>query len=216
MTMLRLLPIWLAMLAATPSFAAQLAHPLDQAAAQAPRPGEYLIGPGDELAVVFPFNAELNTDGPVGPDGRFSLPFAGSLDLAGETVGQASALISTALQQRGIVADAHASVSVRRYAANVYIGGEVRLPGLISLSPGMDALQAVIAAGGLLDTARTKHIAIIRRAPDGRAIITYVNLRDYTHGIAASKIDQYLNKLLPFGKSLNYGLGSYTTTTLAK
>ncbi len=199
---------------------------------------EYRIGPGDELAVTFPFNAELNHDGPVGPDGRFSLPLAGSLDLAGKTVPEASALISKVLRESGVVEDARASITIRRYGANVYIGGEVRLPGLVSLSPGMDAMQAVIAAGGLLDTAKTRKVAIIRRATDGHALVSYVNLRDYMHGAASAKIpplqprdvvfvpkssiaevdlwvDQYLNKSLPFGKNLNYSFGTQTTTTVS-
>jgi len=218
---------------------AQGAPATNRTATATPHLEDYRIGPGDDLSVVFPFNAELNHEGPVGPDGRFSLPLAGSLELAGQTVPQAAAMISKVLHDSGVVDDARTSITILHYGANVYIGGEVRLPGLITLSPGMDPMQAVIAAGGLLDTAKTKKIAIIRRAADGHAIVSYVDLRGYMHGVASTKIpplqprdvifvpkssiaeadrwvDQYLNKLVPFGKNLNYGFGTSTTTTVSK
>jgi protein involved in polysaccharide export with SLBB domain len=207
--------------------------------AQQPRPllKEYRLEPGDELSVMFPFNAELNHDGPIGPDGRFTLPLVGTLYFAGDTVSQATLKISTALRTYGIVEDAHPSLTVRKYNASVFVGGEVKQPGTFLLTSGMDPLQAVIAAGGMLDTAKTRRIAIIRRAPDGHALISYVDLKAYTRGGSAkiaplephdvvfvpkssiaeadAWVDQYLNKLLPFGKSFNYNLGNYGTTTVA-
>jgi protein involved in polysaccharide export with SLBB domain len=199
-------------------------------------PPEYRLGPGDEISITFPMNAELNHDGPIGPDGRFTMPLIGSLLLEGDTVNEATLKIANALREDKIVADAEPSLTIRHYNASIYVGGEIRLPGVQTLSTGMDALQAVIAAGGLLETARTKHVAIIRRTPDGRASITFIDLRSYLRGTTASRfvlqprdvvfvpkssvaeadtwIDQYLNKLLPFGRSLNYNLGNYGTTSV--
>ena len=201
-----------------------------------PQLPEYKLGPGDEISVTFPLNAELNHDGPIGPDGRFTMTLVGSLYLAGETVDQATLTIANSLRENRIVADARPSLTIRHYAAPVYVGGEVKLPGVLQLAAGMDAVQAIIAAGGLLDTAKTKKIAIIRRAPDGRALITYLDLRAYMHGDAAGRtpleahdvifvpkssiaeadlwVDQYLNRLLPFGRSLNYNFGNYGTNTV--
>ncbi len=200
---------------------------------------EYRIGPGDELSVTFPFNPELNHDGPVGPDGRFALPFAGNLLLAGETVPESTREVAAALRDAHIVADAHPSLTVRKYGAVVYVGGEVKLPGIVTLTTGMDPLQAVLAAGGLLDTAKTRRIVIVRRGSAGQAQLQYVDLRSYMRGkttyapglleardvvfvpktsIAEADrwVEQYLNKLLPFGKSLNYNFGNYGTTAVAR
>ncbi len=199
-------------------------------------PPEYRLGPGDEISITFPLNAELNHDGPIGPDGRFTMPLVGSLLLAGDTINEATLKIAIALRENRIVADARPSLTIRHYNASIYVGGEIRTPGVQTLSAGMDALQAVIAAGGMLDTAKTKKVAIIRRGADGRALITYVDLKGYLRGTITSRvlleprdvvfvpkssvaeadtwIDQYLNKLLPFGKSLNYNLGNYGSTTI--
>jgi len=233
------LPVFCLFIAAfIPACEAQITHATVARVPEAkPRPPEYRLGPGDELSLTFPFNAELNHDGPVGPDGRFTVPLAGSLLIEGDTVSEASQAISTALRDAGVVADAHPSLTIRHYNASVYVGGEVNKPGMLQLAPGMDPLQAVIAAGGLLDTARPKRIAIIRRGPTGIANMTFVDLRAYVRGGPGQRlplleardvvfvpkssiaeadkwVDQYLNKLLPFGKSFNYNLGNYGATTV--
>ncbi len=200
---------------------------------------EYRIGPGDELSVTFPYNAELNHDGQVGPDGRFSLPLLGSLPLAGDTLTQATSLITNALRDGGIVENAYPSVTVQRYGTAVYVGGEVKTPGMVQLSAGMDALQAVMVAGGLLDTAKTGHVAIIRHTADLQPKITYFDLHGYTRGSASAKvamleprdvifvpkskiaevdlwIDEYLNKTVPFSKGINYTFGNYPAAVVAK
>ena len=202
-----------------------------------PRPPEYRLGPGDELSLSFPLNPELNHDGPVGPDGRFTVPLVGTLLIEGDTIAEAASAIAVALREARIVADAHPSLTVRHYNAAIYVGGEVNKPGVLQLSAGMDALQAVIAAGGLLDTAKTRHIALIRRDALGRASVFFVDLRAYMRGNvsvpmielqprdvvfvpkssigeADKWVDLYLNKLLPFGKSFNYNLGNYPATTV--
>jgi protein involved in polysaccharide export with SLBB domain len=196
---------------------------------------DYRIGAGDELSVTFPYNAELNHDGPVGPDGRFSLPLIGSIALAGDTVTQATDIIRNALRDAGIVENAYPSVTVRRYGTNVYVGGEVHTPGVVQLAAGMDALQAVIVAGGLLESAKTGQIAIIRHDAENRPHITYVDLHGYTRGKANAKvatleprdvvfvpkskiaevdtwIDDYINKTLPFSRGLNYTYANYPAT----
>jgi protein involved in polysaccharide export with SLBB domain len=194
-------------------------------------PPEYRLGPGDEISVTFPLNQELNHDG---PDGRFTMPLIGDLLLEGDTVNEATLAIANALREGRIVADARPSLTIRHYNASIYVGGEIHQPGVVTLSPGMDALQAVIAAGGMLDTAKTKRIALIRRTADGHASIMFIDLRSYLRGAtgrvmlqprdvvfvpkssiaeADNWVDQYLNKLLPFNKSLNYNTGNYGATT---
>ena len=200
-------------------------------------PDEYRIAPGDELSITFPYNAELNHDGPVGPDGRITLPLIGSLALEGDTINQADAVINAALLNGGIVANAYASVQVRKFGMTVYVGGEVKQPGVVPLVAGMDALQALLAAGGMLDTAKTGQVAIIHRTPDNVAKITYVDVHGYTRGKPLAKmvqleprdvvfvpkkriaevdlwVDDYLNKPIPFSRSLNYNAGNYGSTSV--
>lgn len=220
----------------SPGSAPAGAQDIAAAAAIAPSP-EYRISPGDELSVSFPYNAELNHDGPVGPDGRFTMPQVGNILLANATIAQATATIAAALRRAGIVEDARPSLTIRQYGASVFVGGEVRSPGAIKLTGGMDALQAVIVAGGLLDTARSKKVVVIRRDANGVPVQRYIDLRHYVrHGgpggaepllsqdivfvpkssIAEANVwvDQYINRLLPFSRSLNYSIGNGNVNTV--
>jgi protein involved in polysaccharide export with SLBB domain len=201
------------------------------AAAQAGvRDDAYRIGPGDEVSVTFPYNPELDHAGPVGPDGRFAIPIVGNVLLGGHTIDETSALIAATLRREGVVEDARPTVAIRQYGGVVYVGGEVKTPGAVKLDGALDPLQAVISAGGLLETAKSKRIVVIHRNPDGTIVQAYADLRAYAHGgvgtgialrpqdivfvprssIAEADlwIDQHINKLLPFSRSLNYNLGS--------
>ncbi|WP_426260502.1 polysaccharide biosynthesis/export family protein [Sphingomonas sp. DC1100-1] len=189
----------------------------------------YRIAPGDELAISFPYNAELDHAGPVGPDGRIAIPLVGNVPVGGRTIDEVAALISADLRRQGVVEDARPTVAVRQYGGVVYVGGEVRQPGPVKLTATMDPMQAVIGAGGLLDTARTRKVVVIHRNADGTIAQRQVDLKAYTkNGIATGIdlqsqdivfvprssiaeanlwIDQHINKLLPFSRSLNYNLG---------
>ena len=190
----------------------------------------YQLSPGDDISVEFPYNAELNKTGPVGPDGRFAVPLLGSVMVAGQTLDEASAQITQRLRDGGIVANARPVVSVRQYGGMVFVGGEVRQPGSVKLAQALDPLQAVIAAGGLLDTAGTKKLVILHREPDGTITRKTADIDAYTHAgrspaitLAAQDIvfvprssvaeadlwiDQHINKLLPFSRGMNYNIGA--------
>ncbi|WP_242098345.1 polysaccharide biosynthesis/export family protein [Sphingomonas sp. CROZ-RG-20F-R02-07] len=190
----------------------------------------YRIGPGDEVSVTFPYNPELDHAGPVGPDGRFAIPIVGNVALGGRTIDETAALISATLRREGVVEDARPTVAIRQYGAVVYVGGEVKTPGAVKLNGSLDPLQAVISAGGALETAKSKRIVVIHRNSDGTIVQSYADLRAYAHGgvgtgialrpqdivfvprssIAEADlwIDQHINKLLPFSRSLNYSLGT--------
>jgi len=200
---------------------------------------EYRIGPGDELAISFPNNAELNHTGPVGPDGRVPLPLLGNLLIAGDTPTQAASMIANALRDGGIAANAVPDITIVRYGTTVYVGGQVKLPGAIPLASGMDVLQAIIAAGGMTDSARTGQVAVIRRTADNHANVMYFSVKDYRKGksdgviatlqprdvifVPRSKIaevdlwvDNYINKTIPFSRGFSYSYGNYPVTTVTK
>ena len=62
--------------------------------------------------------------------------------------------------------DARPSFAIRTYGSSVFVGGEVRTPGAVRLSGPMDAMRAIIMAGGVLETARWRKVVIIRQMPD--------------------------------------------------
>lgn len=189
----------------------------------------YQIQPGDELAINLPFNSELNYRGPVAPDGTLAMPFAGTIHAGGLTTAQLADNINKALMTAGVTANAHASVGIAQTAARVYVGGQVKQPGQITLEAGMSVMQAIMAAQGLLDTARTHEVVVIRRSPDGRPMMRTVDLDALTHRgdprqdivlrptdtifVPKSSIaevdqwvDQNLNQAIPFTKGFSYSI----------
>lgn len=139
---------------------------------------EYRLLPGDEITVKMPLNPELDTTGPIGPDGRFSIPLVGRVEIGGLTLGDAETAISRQLREGRIVADAKPGIVVVKYKGVIYVGGEVRNPGSVPLAQALNPLQAILSAGGLLDTARSRKVAIIRQASTATHKVETVNLRD--------------------------------------
>lgn len=194
----------------------------------------YRLQPGDDISVQMPFNAELNFRGTVAPDGSVSMPYAGVLPAAGASVSEFAARVDRALAANGIAADARATVTLVLSNARIYVGGQVAHPGEVPLRAGMSVVQALIAAAGVLDTARTGEIVLIRRAPDGRPMMRTIDLEAATQrGDPAQEvilqaadtifvpksqiaevdqwIDYHINQPLPFQRAFNYTISNNPT-----
>lgn len=192
-------------------------------------PSPYRLLPGDDISVVLPFNIELNYKGRVAPDGTVAMPFAGNLPAAGQTLAQFGETVNRALATGGMTANARALVALTQTAGHIFVGGEVGKPGELALTPGMSVMQAIITAQGMLDTARTGEIVLIRRSPDGRPMLRTIDVKALTQqGDPAQDIvllsndtifvpkssiaevdlwvDQYINKAIPFNKNVNYDI----------
>ncbi len=122
----------------------------------------YRIQPGDKLHIGFYLNPEFDTETTVRPDGRIQMAAAGEVAAAGLTPVQLESrlnrLYSTELRNPG------ASVRVDETPGRVvFVEGQVGHPGALALQPGMTALQAIAAAGGLTDTAGPGKVVLVRR-----------------------------------------------------
>ena len=189
----------------------------------------YRIQPGDDLSIVLPFNAELNYRGPVAPDGTLTMPFAGSIQAGGLTTVELANSLDKVLANNGVTSNARASVGIAQSAGRVFVGGQVKQPGEIALHAGMSVMQAIIAAQGLLDTARSHEVVLIRRSPDGRPMVRTIDLDAFTHRGDPSQdvvlqatdtifvpkssiaevdqwVDQNLNQAIPFSKGFSYSI----------
>lgn len=188
------------------------------------------IASGDEIELRFLLNPELNDAKLIiGPDGQVTVPLLGPVVAAGLTVAEFRTKLEAAYASKLRVADL--DVVLRGYGSSrIFVGGEVKTPGVLALQGPTDALQGVLMAGGFLTTARSDEVVVIRRRPDNVPMLRTVNLRRYAGSanpaddirLQASDvifvpkstiaefnlfIDQYLNQSLPFQKSLNYNLG---------
>ena len=103
-------------------------------------------------------------DQQVGPDGAISIPYAGRVEVAGQTPVEVQHTIETLLGPKAL--DPQALVFVKRSAANsVSVAGEVIRGRRVALSPGGDRLLQVIAAAG--GAKAPPHETFVRLSRDG-------------------------------------------------
>ena len=127
-----------------------------QAVFAAPQePPEYIIQAGDQLDIKFFYNPELNETVTVRPDEKISLQLLDDVRAAGLTPTQLDETLT--LRYAPVLKEPAVTVIVRSFTGQrVYVDGEVNSPGLFNLTAGMTALQAVINAGGLRETAKPR------------------------------------------------------------
>ncbi len=139
------------------------------------KPPEYRIQPGDEMDIKFFFNPELNETVIVRPDGNISLLLIDDVWSAGLTPSELDALLTQAYARE--LRKPMITVIVKTFTGQrVYVGGEVGKPGVVELTSGMTALQAVFAAEGFLDTAKPEGVIVIRNGATDAPIPIRVDL----------------------------------------
>lgn len=142
----------------------------------------YRIGPGDELSVRFVVNPDLNATVVIGPDGRGVFPLISAQDVAGLTAEEANALLSRAYA--AVLRAPQVETLVAGYGASqIYVGGEVRDPGVKAIKGRLTVVQAIMSAGGFQETARTGRVVVIRQRPgDPRLLMRTIDVRDNLNG----------------------------------
>jgi protein involved in polysaccharide export with SLBB domain len=211
-----------------------LAQPMAAAmVAQAPS-NEYRISRGDDLDLKFFYTPELNTRALVRSDGRISVPLLGELLVEGRTVAELGSLIEQRLA--GQVNRPQVAINVQASSAmRVFVGGEVGKAGMQPLAGPLTALQAVMVAEGVKDTAQPSLALVLRRAPDGgRQVIPFdldaamkgqsphaeLVLQPFDavivprSGIAdvGRWVDLYIRRTLPFNFGLSYNVNGRTVS----
>jgi len=139
---------------------AELAR-MRQESAEVERRG-YRIEPGDTLLIKYTFHPEMDQEAMVRPDGNISATRVGTVPAAGMTATE----VATALKQKTSdrLRNPEVVVSISRYGERgVYVGGEVGRPGMLVYRKGLTALQAVLASGGFLPTARIDSVVLVRQ-----------------------------------------------------
>lgn len=146
-------------------------------------PAEYRIQAGDQLDIKFFFNPELNETVFVRPDGKISLQLIDDVQAGGLTPTELDEKLSQMYAQE--LKEPEVTVIVRSFTGQrVYVGGEVTTPGLVNLTSGMTALQAVIGAGGFRETAKPDGVIVIRKGDDNRPVPIRVDLKTAIDGDA--------------------------------
>jgi polysaccharide biosynthesis/export protein len=137
----------------------------------------YRIRPGDVLRIEVLEDATLNRSVLVSPDGRISLPLAGSVQAAGNSIEAVQAALTAQLSPNFASAPS-VFVSVERLAEripagpaappappptiDIYVLGEVGNPGKLAVAPGTTVLQLFAQMGGFGRFAATTRIQLRR------------------------------------------------------
>lgn len=129
----------------------------------------YRIQPGDVVTVTVLEDDTLNRQALVLPDGRISVPLAGSVQAAGQTVEAVERTIADRLASNFAVRP-NVFLSVITVADEaetfpIYVLGRVGAPGAVEVEVGTTMLQGVALAGGFDRFAATKRIQLRRMDP---------------------------------------------------
>jgi protein involved in polysaccharide export with SLBB domain len=135
----------------------------------------YRLYPGDQLDIQVPAAPELNRIVTVEPDGRIRMPLIGPVMVADRSLVDAEGILGNAYSSQLLRPEVNIDVKAAT-ALKVFVGGEVDKPGVYDMPGDINALQAVVMAGGFKTSAKRSEVVVIRRGPDGRAMLRTVNL----------------------------------------
>jgi protein involved in polysaccharide export with SLBB domain len=152
-----------------------------QGAMEAEPISDYRLRPGDKVQIKFFYHSDLNENLMIGPDGKISLQLIDEVLAAGLTASQLDEVLTkeyaTYLENYSI------TVIVRGYSGlKVYVGGEVRSPGFVSLKGNMSVFQAIAQSGGEKNTAKLENVVLIRKGPDNRPVAMAIDLKPVISG----------------------------------
>ena len=140
---------------------------------------DYVVGPGDGLAIDLWGGVSQRLLRVVDREGRVSLPEAGPVLVSGRTLGEVQEEVQQVLrtQFRGISADVSLS---RLRTVRVYVVGDVAEPGAYDISSLSTPLNALFAAGGVTPRGSLRSLKHYR----GKQLVEEVDAYDLLlHGI---------------------------------
>jgi polysaccharide export outer membrane protein len=133
--------------------------------ASAQSAADYVIGAQDVLTIQVFEQADLGGKYAVEADGTFSFPLIGRVKAGGLTLRSFEGELKSKLAD-GYFKNPQVTVAVEQYRSQrVFVMGEVRAPGPVSLTGGMTLIEALSRAGSTQPTA-SGEVAVVR-APQG-------------------------------------------------
>lgn len=130
--------------------------------------GEYVLGPGDVLAITVWDQLDLSGKFKIEPDGAFAFPIAGKFQAAGRTASDVETEMKQRLLAERIFTDPQITVVVETYVSQrVFIIGEVRSAGSYPLK-GETTLIEALAQAGSPNAEAASEVLIVRSAKGGQ------------------------------------------------
>lgn len=118
-----------------------------QAAPAATPPPEYAVGSQDRLSITVVDEPALTRVVTVGSDGSFEYPFIGQVRAAGLTIRAIQQDITTRLKEK-YLRNPQVAIEVESYRSQVvYVWGQVKIPGAVTLMGNISLTEALAKAG---------------------------------------------------------------------
>lgn len=160
------------------------------------RAQDYRVALGDSLEISVLEDPGLNRTVLVRPDGRISLPLAGTVQAEGNTPEEIQAIIRRNLSQQ-FVSPPTVTVSVvgvgrgpaslaEEETVSVYVLGQVGRPGVYQVTQPVDALRVLALAGGPGTFAARNRVQVRRRAADGGETVMLLDYDSIERGLVPS------------------------------
>jgi len=157
----------------------------------------YKMVPYDIIMVRFTYHPEQDPKAPVAvrPDGNITLDSVGSVRAAGltpEELGkEIAAKSSTRLKNPEVI------VTVTQFAPRrVYVGGQVRTPGIVEFKGEMTPVQAIFERGGFTDDAQRDSVILIRDTGGLEPIVGRINANQSLENGVPEKITLVTNDVI--------------------
>ena len=164
---------------------------------QLPTEQAYKMVPYDLITVRFTYHPEQDPKTPIAirPDGQITLDATGAIQAAGRTPEELgkeiAAKSSTRLRNPEVV------VTVTQYAPRkIYVGGQVKAPGVAQFQGEMTPLQAILDRGGFTTEAQIDSVILIRNTGGPEPIIGRINVIQGLEDGIPEKITLLTNDIL--------------------
>ena len=136
----------------------------------------YRLQPGDVLEVQYRYSPEFNQTVTVQPDGYISLEIGGDLKVAGFTIEETHQAILRQASKR--LQDPVATIVLKEFQKPYFVvAGEVATPGKIEMRERVTAIQAIMLAGGMKETAKSSQVVVFRKINSDMAEVKLLNLK---------------------------------------
>jgi protein involved in polysaccharide export with SLBB domain len=143
---------------------------------------KHLLEPGDQISFKITEDRKPSTNLVVSDSSELSVPYVGSVSVAGKTCPQLAGELKTLLEKeyyyRATVVIALEAVN--KITGRVLVWGEVRNQGPIDIPFGRSLTvgEAILRAGGLTDSGDKKKVKIIRHDGNGSTRVIEVNVAE--------------------------------------
>jgi polysaccharide biosynthesis/export protein len=136
----------------------------------------YRLQPGDVLEVQYRYSPEFNQTVTVQPDGYISLEIGGDLKVAGFTIEETRQAILRQASKR--LQDPVTTIVLKEFQRPYFVvAGEVATPGKIEMRERVTAIQAIMLAGGMKETAKSSQVVVFRKINSDLAEVKLLNLK---------------------------------------